>query len=148
MYNFSNIKNGETLVSIIVGIVILVIAIGGAVMILMQGSAIEEDYDKNNTLSVLQYNAENIVRKIDTSNLSEKDVFFVYKDPLSQSFQIFTGSANEGYKYIDKNGDLVTNTGSYIGTIYTRVFSVEKGDSSFGEPRQVIKGAIKELIRK
>ncbi|MDD5198132.1 MAG: hypothetical protein PHN60_04725 [Candidatus Gracilibacteria bacterium] len=148
MYNFSNSKRGETLISIIVGVVILAIAIGGVAVILFQNSAIEEDYAKNNTVAILQSNAENIVRKIDTSSLAEKDIFFLSKDPLTKTFQIFTGTLNEGYKYINKNGNQVTNTGSYAGTIYSRIFSVERGDSSFGKPRQVIKGGIKELIRK
>ncbi|OIP54484.1 hypothetical protein AUK10_00780 [Candidatus Gracilibacteria bacterium CG2_30_37_12] len=148
MYNFSNSKKGETLVSLVVGVVILAIAMGGVTLILLQNRTIEDDYDKSNTISLLQSSAENIVRKTDTSILSEKDIFFLYKDPASQTFQVFTGSSGEQYKYIDKNGELITNTGSYAGTIYTRVFSVERGDSSFGKPRQVIKGAIKELIKK
>ncbi|HBB27551.1 TPA: hypothetical protein DCZ36_03600 [Candidatus Gracilibacteria bacterium] len=148
MYNFSNSKKGETLISIIVGVVILAIAIGGVAVILFQNSAIEEDYDKNNTVAILQSNAENIVRKMDTSNLAEKDIFFLSKDPGTKMFQVFTGTMNEGYKYINKNGDQIINTGSYAGTIYARIFSVERGDNSFGKPRQVIKGGIKELIRK
>lgn len=95
-------------------------------MILFQNSAIEEDYAKNNTVAILQSNAENIVRKIDTSSLAEKDIFFLSKDPLTKTFQIFTGTLNEGYKYINKNGNQVTNTGSYAGTIYSRIFSVER----------------------
>jgi len=67
MYNFSNTKNGETLVSIIVGVVILGIAISGITMILIQSRAIEADYDSNNFMTILQSNAENIVRNIDTT---------------------------------------------------------------------------------
>lgn len=148
MYNFSNSKNGETLISIIVWVVILAIAIGGVAVILFQNSAIEEDYDKNNTVAILQTNAENIVRKADTSSLAEKDIFFLFKDPETKTFQVFTGITNEWYKYINKNGDQITDTGSYVGTVYSRIFSVERWDSSFGKPRQVIKGGIKELIRK
>ncbi|MDD5377210.1 MAG: hypothetical protein PHH16_03770 [Candidatus Gracilibacteria bacterium] len=148
MHDFSNSKRGETLISIVVGVVILAIAIGGVAMILVQNRTIEEDYDKNSTLATLQSNAESIVRKVDTSGLAEKDIFFLYKDPITKTFQIFTGTTNEGYKYINKNGDLITNTGSYAGTVYTRIFSVERGDASFGKPRQVIKGGIKELIWK
>ncbi len=148
MYNFSNSKKGETLISVLAGVAILIIAMGGVTLILLQNRTIEDDYDKGNTVSLLQSSTENIIRETDTSSLSEKDIFFLYKNPTSQTFQIFTGSGGEQYKYINKNGELVTNTGSYAGTIYTRIFSVERGDSSFGKPRQVIKGAIKELIKK
>lgn len=139
MHDFSNSKRGETLVSILVGVVILAIAMGGVTMILVQNRTIEEDYDKNNSVSILQSNAENIVRKVDTSSLAENDIFYLYKEPLTQIFQVLTGSTNERYKYINRNGDLVTDTGSYAGTIYVRMFSVERGDSGLGKAKQIIK---------
>lgn len=108
-------------------------------MILIQNRTIEEDYNINNTVTLLQSNAENIMRKVDTSNLSDKDIFFLYKDSASQTFQVFTGTINESYKYINGNGDAVTDTGTYIETIYTRIFSLAQGDTFFGEPRQIIK---------
>lgn len=148
MFDFSNSKRGETLISVIVWAVILAIAIGGVTLILIQNRTIEEDYEKNNAIAILQSNTENIVRKADTGNLAEKDAFFLYKDPITKTFQVFTGTANDGYKYINKNGDQVVDTGSYAGTVYTRILSIEKEDASFGEKRQVIKGGIKELIRK
>lgn len=126
MHNFSNSKRGETLVSIIVGVVILMIAIGGVVMILVQNRTIEEDYDKSNNITILQSNAENVVRKTDTSHFSEKDIFFLYKDPATKTFQVFTGAENEKYRYIDKSGDLVVDTGSYAGTVYSRIFTIER----------------------
>jgi flagellar basal body-associated protein FliL len=126
MYNFSNSKKGETLMSIIVGVAILSIAMGGVVLILAQNRTIEEDYDTNNSISILQTNAENIVRKVNTSMLAEKDVFFLKKDSVTKIFQALTGSINDGYKYIDRDGNLVTNTGSYAGSIYTRIFTVER----------------------
>ena len=95
MYDFSNSKRGETLVSILVGVVILSIAMGGVVMILIQSRTIEEDYNKNNTLSILQSNAENIVRKTDTSDILEKEIFFLHKDSIEKTFRVFTGTANE-----------------------------------------------------
>ncbi len=80
MYDFSNAKNGETLISIVVGVVILGIAISGMTMILIQSRAIEDDYDSRNYLTILQSNAENIVRNIDTTAFREKDLFYIQKD--------------------------------------------------------------------
>lgn len=149
MYNFSNLKKGETLVSVVVGIVILGIAMGGVAMILVQNSTIEEDYGKNNNVFFLQSNAENIVRRVDTSAVIEKEVFFLRKDPLTRTFLVYTGTTNEGEKYIDRDGNKIDAPTSYPGTVYTRSFIVERQDTSFGDkPRQVIKGGIKELIRK
>ena len=148
MYNFSNSKKGESLISIIVWVTILAIAVSGIAMILFQNRTIEEDYGKTNTITLLQSNAETIVRKVDTSRFAEKDVFYLCKDDSTGIFTAFTGALGESCKYIDKNGDKVTNTGSFADTIYTRIFSIEKEDNSSGKPRQVIKGGIKELIRK
>ena len=148
MYNFSTSKRGETLISIIVGVVILAIALFWAALILFQSHTIEEEYGKNNTVAILQSNTENIVRKIDTSSLAEGDIFFIHKDPETKVFSIFTGSVNEQYKYINRDGESVTNTGSNTETVYTRILTVELADSSLGKPRQVIQGGIKELIRR
>lgn len=126
MYNFSNSKKGRTLVSIIVWVAILAIAISGIAMILFQNRTIEDDYGKTNHITLLQSNAETIVRKVDTSHLSEKDIFFLCKDDSTGVFAAFTGALGESCKYIDKNGDKVTNTGSFADTIYTRIFSIEK----------------------
>lgn len=62
---------------------------------------------------------------------------------------MMTGAANEEYKYINSNGELVVDTGSYIDdAVYTRSFYVEKKDIKNGPQGQVIKAWIKELIRK
>lgn len=117
-------------------------------MILIQNRTIEEDYAKNNTVSLLQENAESIIRKVDTSTFAEKDFFFIYKDPVAKTFQAFTGAANEQYKYIDKDGNSITNTGTFVGDLYSRIFTIERWDTGMGKSRQVIKGGIRELIRK
>ena len=108
-------------------------------MIVFQNRTIEEDYETNNAIAILQTNAENIVRNIDMSAFNEKDLFFLCKNPATQIFSAFTGTMGEQCKYIDKNGETVTNTGTFAGTVYTRIFSVEREDDSIGKPRQVIK---------
>lgn len=67
MHYFATSKKGETLVSIMVGVIILAIAIGSVAIILGQNYAIEDDYEMNNNVFVLQSNTENIVRKVDTT---------------------------------------------------------------------------------
>lgn len=114
----------------------------------MQNRTIDEDYNTNNAVYLLRTNAENIVKKLDTKSLAEKDIFYIIKDSTVKTFQIFTGTTNDGYRYINGDGDLVTNTGSYGGTLYSRIFLVEKNDTTLGAPHQIIKAGIRELIRK
>lgn len=113
MFHFAKSKRGETLISVLVGVIILVIAIGGITTILMQNRTIDEDYNTNNTVFLLRTNAENIVKKLNTTSLAEKDVFYISKDSTTKTFRIFTGTTNDSYRYINSDGDLVTNTGSY-----------------------------------
>ncbi|EKD44587.1 MAG: hypothetical protein ACD_71C00087G0002 [uncultured bacterium (gcode 4)] len=148
MFHFAKSKRGETLISVLVGVIILALAIGAITTILMQNRTIDEDYNTNNTVFLLRTNAENIVKKMDTKSLAEKDVFYLSKDSSSKIFQILTGTTNDSYRYINSDGDLVTNTGSYGWTLYSRVFLLEKNDTTLGEPHQIIKAGIKELIRK
>jgi flagellar basal body-associated protein FliL len=134
-------KRGETLISLLIGVVLMAIAISGIVAIIIYNQSIDEDYKMNNTIFILQSNAENIAQKTNTSLLAEKDIFYLYKDPLSRTFQVFTGATNDRYKYINRDGEFVTNTGSsYTDTLYTRILSVEKKETTPGDvPHQVIK---------
>jgi len=113
MYHFATSKRGETLISVLVGVVILALAIGGITIILMQNRTIDEDYDTNNAVFLLRTNAENIVKKMDTKNIAENEVFYLSKDSTTKTFQVWTGTTNDSYRYINSDGDLVTNTGSY-----------------------------------
>lgn len=148
MYHFATSKRGETLISILVGTVILAIAITAAVNILMHNETIDEEYITNNTVTLLQSNTENIIRKTDTSWLAENTVFYLYKNTSTKNFQILTGSGNEQYKYINRYGEHIAQVTSYDDTVYTRILSVEKEDTSLGKKRQIIKWGVKELIRK
>lgn len=148
MDHFAISKKGETLISVLVGVVILTIAIGGITTIMVQNRNIDEDYATNNAVFLLRTNTENIIKRINTKSLMEKDIFYLYKDPVTKTFQIFTWTTAEWYKYINSDGDFITNTGTYIPTLYSRILSLEKEDTMLGEKHQIIKAGIKELIRK
>ncbi|MDD2745362.1 MAG: hypothetical protein PHU93_02385 [Candidatus Gracilibacteria bacterium] len=138
---------GETLVGIIVGVTIIAIVIGSIAKILSIQYVIEDDYVRNQTLTALQNNATNIVKKLDTSSISENEVFAMYKDSVNRKYLVMTGSNVEIYKYVDRQGTWVSNTGSFNDTIYTQLLTVDKNDSSLLR-KQIIKGEIRELIRK
>lgn len=142
-------KQGDTLISIIIWVVLLGIVWLGIMNLLTTNYEIEDNYNRNNTLFILKNNATNIIRKIDTSSVSEWDVFFLYKNSQWKAYQILTGTGNEAFKYINSKWETVINTWTYIdGIIYTRSFYSEKKDTGLGPQGQVIRAGIKELIRK
>ncbi len=106
----------------------------------------EDTYARNEMLYILQNNGINAVRKIDTSSVTEKGIFALYKDTANNRFTIMTGALTEQYKYIDRRGEWVSNTGSFAGTVYTQLFYVDKSDT-LPVKKQVIKGEVRELIR-
>lgn len=140
-------RRGETLVGIIVGVMIIAIVIGSIAKILSVQYVIEDDYVRNQTLSVLQNNVSNIVKKVDTSSIAENEIFALYKDSAAKKFVVMTGSNVETYKYVDRRGNWVSNTGSFQDAIYTQLLYMDKSDAS-PIRKQVVKGEIRELIRK
>ncbi len=125
---------------------IIAIVIGSIAKILSIQYVIEDEYVRNQTLSNLQNNASNIVKKADTATIAENDVFSIFKDGVNHQFVTMTGANTSTYKYIDSRGNWVSNTGSFYGTIYTRLFFVEKNDI-LPTHKQIIKGEVRELIR-
>ena len=108
--------------------------------LLTKNYEIEDNYNRNNTIFLLKNNASNITNKLNTNSVPEGNVFFIYKNKDVHEFQILYGTGNDMFKYINKDGELVYNTGSYTdGTIYTRIFYAEKKDASIVDGRQIIK---------
>lgn len=51
---------------------------------------IEDDYLRNQALFLLENNATNIVKKVDTSDIAENETFSLYKDTLNRHFLVMT----------------------------------------------------------
>ncbi|MDD5213567.1 MAG: hypothetical protein PHG82_04040 [Candidatus Gracilibacteria bacterium] len=137
-----NNNRAETLISILIGIVIIVIISFGTIEMIDYDKQKSLDYDKINEIFLLETNSNNLIKKIDTKIFKEKEVFYLYK--TGSQILAYSGANNDYMKYVNSNGDLVTNTGSYDGNIYTRIFMVDKDTAT----TQLIKGGIKELIKK
>lgn len=140
-------RRGETLVGIIVGVMIIAIVIGSIAKILSVQYLIEDEYVRNQTLAVLQNNVSNVVKEVDTTSIAENEIFALYKDTATKKFVVMTGANVEIYKYVDRQGSWVSNTGSFQDTIYTQLLYMDKSDAS-PIRKQVVKGEIRELIRK
>jgi uncharacterized membrane protein (Fun14 family) len=85
-------KKAETLVSIVIGILILSFIILVLTNIIISSKDTLQIYDNSRILTILQNNASTIISKIDTSKIKENEIFYLYKDISNQKFKIFTGS--------------------------------------------------------
>ena len=73
-YSYRSISctKGETLVSVIIGVFVLSIVIFAIVNILNTNTTIEDDYSRNLRIRLLEQNASNIIRSMDTTAIPEK----------------------------------------------------------------------------
>jgi len=76
-------------------------------------SSVIDLFERTTRLSILQNNLNNIIKNIDTSNINQDEIFFIYKNEATKTFELFTGSTNEEYKYIDIYGNKVEDLLSY-----------------------------------
>ena len=72
----------------------------------------------------------------------------MYKNPATQTITTFTGATNISYAYVDGAGENITNTGSYQGSLYYQSFIIDQNDSGLRTGSQVVKGTIRELVRR
>jgi hypothetical protein len=49
-----------------------------------------DTYENKKTISILKNNTENIIKKIDTSNINETEIFYINKNNETKEFEIFT----------------------------------------------------------
>ena len=63
--------------------------------LLINSKALINEYDNKKFVTILENNSNNIINKLDTSNLSVWTEFYVYKDSSLKEFVIFTWATNE-----------------------------------------------------
>jgi hypothetical protein len=141
-------KKWDTLISVLIWIFIMAIIILWLINILSYNYVIEDNYIKDNKLLILQNNTENIIRNLNMNSLSEWDVFYIYKNPLTYNFEIYTWSTSTNFKYINEHWDFISNTWAYDWIIYERTLYVQKNDTTLWLQNQVIKTEIKEFVGK
>ena len=96
-----NHKNAESLIWIVIAVFILWIALLWIMNILVFNRDITENYSKEINSYVLQWNSENIMKKLDISQVNNGDTFYIYKNTATKEFEVLTWSSNESYKYVD-----------------------------------------------
>lgn len=131
----------ETIISVVVIVAIISIVLVSLFKIIEYDNELNFQYDKTNYISVLEKNTNSLIKQVDTSNVKEKEIFYLYKN--ASDIIALTGSENIDYKFINYLGEYV-NSGSYLWAIYSRFCLVEKDAPEW----QMIKCSVKEMIRK
>lgn len=139
-------KKWETLVSIIVWLVIIWIVIGSIITIINSSYNVQSQYISNSKLELLKRSTENIVKNLDLSNLNIWDEFYLYKNPETKRYYLFTWATNVKYKYIDENWELISNTWSNSNKyMYSRYVIIQKNDSYLWKNNKLVKIVVEDL---
>lgn len=143
-------RKAESFVWIIVWVFILAFVMLGIVNILIFSTDITTKYNETNRIQVLKQNLTHIIKELDTSALRENEIFYVHKNRASwwNKYEIYTGSTNENYKYIDELGNTISDLSLYEWDIYSQVLWVSNEDITFLEQNQVIRVSLRKLIKK
>ncbi len=132
----------ESLVTIIISVSILGIIFVSLYKILEYNSNIDRNFQAFNYVNVLEQNTSNIISKIDTSFLSEWEIFYLYQ--TGANIEIKTWESNDMYRYINHKGEWIENTLQSQSQIYSRFCFIERDTAEW----QSIKCSVKELIKK
>jgi hypothetical protein len=124
----------------------LAIIIIGLTSILIVNKDIEISYGRSNDMAIMRMNAGNVLRQLDTSGIQNKEIFYLQKDVTNRRFLIHTG-AIEDYRFIDRLGTPIART-AVDTKIYSRLFFIEKKKNLSQNETEVIRGSIRELLRK
>lgn len=143
------IKNNlwESLVWIVIWIFILSFIILWIANLLINSNNIKDTYDNKKTINILKSNTENVINNLDTTNVAENEIFYLFKNTTYKEFEIFTWSTNAWYKYIDKYWNKIDNIVWYEWDIYSRTLWLERGDNSLWKNHHIIKISINKLIK-
>ena len=137
----------ESVVWIIVWVFILSIVILWIWQLISYSNNLTNQYNDAITLRLLQRNVSNTIKKIDTTNILENEVFYLYKDEINKEYVVFTWSTNEQYKYINSKWGNITDIINYNDDIYSQILLLQREDTALWSQNQVVKVSIQKLIK-
>lgn len=141
-------KKAETFAWIIIWVAILAIILLWIWNLMYYAYDVLSQFKNANRVAVLENNLSNIVKKIDTNNILEGEIFYLHKNTSTNVYDIYTWALNVEYKYIDKYGDKVDNIVTFSEPIYSRVLWKERSDTSVATSSEIIRAQVKRLIKK
>ncbi|MDD3793385.1 MAG: hypothetical protein PHI37_01115 [Candidatus Gracilibacteria bacterium] len=116
-----NNKKADSIAGVIVAIFILSFAMLGIVNVLDYNQNITSNYEKETDLYMIKSNTENILKRVNIDSLQQNEKFWLYKNNVTNEYEIKTGTGNESFKYIDNYGNNI-DPEENIGKTYIREF--------------------------
>jgi len=132
----------ESLVGIVIWVFILSFIILGIVNLIINTNKVVINFEEKKIVNILKNNTMNIVKNLDTTNITEWENFYLFKDYSNNSFKIFTWATNNTYEYINANWTHISDIDNFDGNIFTRTLWIERNDSSIWDSHQVIKANV------
>ena len=141
-----NTKQAESFIWIMIGVFLISIVILGISNLLNYSGGVIRDYEDNIKITLLRNNTQNIVSRIDTSDIQENEVFYIQNDTSNNTYTSGTWSSYEPFRFINEFGENI-DPSTYDGPIYSRQLWIEREDLSIWEQNQVIRVSLRRLIK-
>jgi len=68
---------------------------------MIENNIIVDKFNKTRDINILKQNSISIIKNIDTSNIPENSIFYIYKNKINNNFEI-KDSSKPKYKYVDR----------------------------------------------
>lgn len=139
----------ETIVGILVWVFIISIVILWIGSLINYSRATIDSYDRSTNIQILRDNITAVIKWINVDMLQENDIFYVYKNKTTKTFDVFTWATNEEYKYIDLKWNKIepADLDSFPWDIYARILYVEREDTSLDDQNKIIRVSLRRLIK-
>lgn len=122
-----NNKKWESLAWIIVWIFILSVVMIWVWNIIGHSREVVNRHNDATNIFILKKNTENIISKLDLSLVNVWEKFYLNKNLSSKNFEIFTGSLNENYKYVNANDNNISDINAYdFDDIYEKTITLKE----------------------
>jgi hypothetical protein len=138
----------ESFVGIVVWVFILSFVVLAIANLIIYSSNLTTFYTDNARVGVLKESLGNIVSKIDTSQIRENEIFYIYRNESTNNYEVLTGTTNEWFRYIDKFGNHVPDVVAFQDDIYARILWTEREDTTLTDQDQIVRASIRKLIKK
>ena len=157
------IKKAESFTSIIVWILILSFIIAGIANTLNYSIHLTHQYEEKNQILMLTRNIKNIVKKIDTSEIEENEIFYIYRDTTTEEYEFKIFRPEEcitllpiwwdeeichNYRYINYLWETIPDIAEYNWDIYSQEIFIRMRDVSLWITNESIKVYITKINHK
>lgn len=114
-------KKADSIAWIIIAVFILSFTIIWISSILDFWREISFKYKNESDLYILKSNSENILKKLDLSELTQSEIFYIHRDNIDWEYKVLTWSTNSHYRYINKDWNVV-DPETYPWKVFVRYF--------------------------